>query len=330
MTEAMSHPQKRISRRDLVGRTGAAGLVAGLLSREAGAHAPNGNVPSTGYIDDHVHLTQPWYGPDYGPITASLLLDWMDAHDIAQAFVLPLVSPEAFWFPITTDFVLQETRPHRDRLLPFCDIDPRRLGTHLTSQKLVVDMLKRYVDAGAIGFGEHKCRVPIDDVLNMKLYEACVEVQLPVLFHLDNMSMMDKPGLPGLENVLNTFPELVMIGHAKGWWASISGNLEQADLHAATPQTPVAPGGAIDALMDKYPNLYGDLSSGGAAAMFRDPEFGREFLVRRAERLLWGTDYYDLHQTDFQQFDLFTRFQLPERVVAKISRENAERLFGLG
>jgi len=27
---------------------------------------------------------------------------------------------------------------------------------------------------------------------------ACVEAKLPVLFHLDNMSMMDKPGLPGL------------------------------------------------------------------------------------------------------------------------------------
>lgn len=314
----------------MVKRTAAAGLAAGLFSRKAKAQPPDGGAPPQGYIDDHVHLTHPWFGPEYGPITASMMLDWMDAHGIAQAFVLPLVSPEAFWFPISTDFVLKETKPHRDRLLPFCDVDPRRLGTHLTSKRLVVEMLKRYIDAGAIGFGEHKCRLPIDDPLNMKLYEACVEVRLPVLFHLDNMSMMDKPGLPGLEKVLKTFPELVMIGHAKGWWASISGDLGQADLHAATPQTRVAPGGALDVLMDKYPNLYGDLSSGGAAAMFRDPEFGREFLLRRADRLLWGTDYYDLHQAHFEQFDLFTRFELPKPVVAKISRENAQRLFGLG
>jgi len=325
----MSHTRRPISRRQFVASAAAAGLAGAFLRGDAKAEPTEARSPPEGYIDDHIHLTHPWYGREHGPITAPMLLRWMDANNITQAFIHPLVSPEAFWFPISTDFVLQQTKPYRDRLLPFCDIDPRRLATHLTSKKLVVDMLKRYVDAGAIGCGEHKCMVPVDDPLHMKLYEACVEVKLPILFHLDNKSMMDKPGLPGLDKVLTTFPELVMIGHAKGWWASISGNLTQADLHAPTPTTPVAPGGALDALMDKHPNLYGDLSSGGAAAMFRDPAFGRQFLIRRADRLLWGTDWYDLRQKSFQQFDLFTRFKLPEDVVAKISRENARRLFGL-
>ena len=325
----MLHTRKPISRRRFVVGTAAAGLAGGALSREIKAEPSPPKSPPGGYIDDHIHLTQPWYGLDHGPITAPMLLRWMDANNITKAFIHPLVSPEGFWFPISTDFVLTQTKPYRDRLLPFCAIDPRRLATHLTSKKLVVDMLKRYMDAGAIGFGEHKCMVPADDPLNMKLYEACVEVKLPILFHLDNKSMMDKPGLPGLDKALSTFPELVMIGHAKGWWASISGNLTQADLHAATPTTPVAPGGAVDALMDKHPNLYGDLSSGGAAAMFRDPAFAQQFLVRRADRLLWGTDWYDLRQKSFGQFDLFTRFKLPADAVAKISRDNARRVFGL-
>ena len=42
---------------------------------------------------------------------------------------------------------------------------------------------------------------------------------------------------------------------------------------------------AVDALMDKHPNLYGDLSSGGAATILRDREFGGKFLLRRADRL---------------------------------------------
>ena len=67
--------------------------------------------------------------------------------------------------------------------------------------------------------------------------------------------------------------------------------MTEADL-ARYPDGPVAPGGAIDALMDKYPNMYGDLSAGsGAGAISRDMAFGREFLIRRADRLMFGTDF---------------------------------------
>jgi uncharacterized protein len=324
----MPTARKPISRRHFIAGSAAAPLAPVLLPSRTAQSSPETSIPD-GLIDDHVHLTHPWYGTDRGPITATNMLRWMDAHKIARAFVLPLVSPEAFWFPITTDFVLKQTAPHRDRLLPFCAIDPRALGTHLTEHRQVVEMLNRYIDAGSIAFGEHKCQVPIDDPLNMKLYAACAETKLPVLFHLDNMSLMDKPGLPGLEKVLKTFPDLVMIGHAKGWWASLAGNLTQADLHVGYPKGPVAPGGAVDRLMDTYPNLYGDLSSGGAAAILRDPAFGQKFLLRRAPRLLWGTDRYDLTQKDFPQFNLLSHFDLSKESIAQITHKNAERLFGL-
>ena len=117
-----------------------------------------------------------------------------------------------------------------------------------------------------------------------------------------------------------------MIGHGKGWWASISGGLQQSDLHVGYPPGPVAPGGTIDALMEKHSNLYGDLSSSGAHAVFRDPEFGQNFLIRRAERLLFGTDYYDLSQGAFKQFELFREFKVSDETRARISGENARRL----
>lgn len=282
------------------------------------------------YFDCHVHLTQPWYGDVRSVVTVDHLLHWMDAHEIARAAVLPLVSPEAFWYPVSTDYVLRETQPHRDRLIPFCAIDPRTLGTHLPEKKDVVGVLKRYQDAGARGLGEHKPKLPIDDPLSMRLYEACREVQLPVLFHLDNFANMDTPGLPGLERALKAFPNLAFIGHGKGWWASIAGGLTQADLHVGYPRGPVAPGGAIDRLMDAYPNLYGDLSSSGAHAVLRDPKFGREFLLRRADRLLFGTDYYDpANQREFAQFDLFQQIRVPANIEEAICRKNAERLLRL-
>lgn len=325
----MASHQSPISRRAFVAGSAAAGLAGGCRPAHAESESAVRQASNREYVDIHVHLTHRWYGSDRGPVSADILLRWMDAHDVAQAAVLPLVSPEAFWYPITTEFVLSQTKNHADRLIPFCAIDPRTLGTHLTTQKHVVDMLRRYIDAGAKGFGEHKVRLPIDDPLSMGLYEACAEVRLPLLFHLDNRSNMDKPGLPGLEKVLKSFPDLSLIGHGKGWWASISGNLQQADLHASYPQGPVAPGGAIDALMEKYSNLYGDLSSSGAHAVLRDQGFGEKFLVRRADKLLFGTDYYDLKQRSFQQFDLFRELSVPDHVQARISRDNARRLLGL-
>ena len=135
-----------ISRRAFVAGAATAGAIA-VWPNSLAMSDSSSSLPGE-YIDDHIHLTHPWFGREHGPITASRLLNWMDRNNIAKAFILPLVSPEAFWFPISTDFVLRETKPHRDRLLPFCDIDPRRLHTHLTDKRMVVDMLRRYIDAG--------------------------------------------------------------------------------------------------------------------------------------------------------------------------------------
>ncbi|MCI0331869.1 MAG: amidohydrolase [Planctomycetes bacterium] len=318
-----------MNRRDFLLTTASASVTwaTGISGR---AEGPSSGAPRNKYFDCHVHLTQPWYGDERSIVTVDHLLRWMDAHEIAQAAVLPLVSPEAFWYPVTTEFVLRETHPHRDRLVPFCAIDPRTIVTHLPTKQDVVGILNRYRDAGARGFGEHKPMLPINDPLCMRLYEACSEVRLPLLFHLDNFANMDAPGLPGLDKVLTAFPELVFIGHGKGWWASIAGGITQADLQVGYPRGPVAPGGAIDRLMDAHPNLYGDLSSSGAHAMLRDPKFGREFLLRRSDQLLFGTDYYDpATQKEFAQFDLFRQFELPADAVQAIGQKNAQRLFNL-
>jgi uncharacterized protein len=306
------------------------GLAASAVRAKIRAEEGVQRKPTGKYFDCHVHLTQPWYGDQRNIVTVDHLLHWMDAHEIARAAVLPLVSPESFWYPVSTDFVLRETRPHRDRLVPFCAVDPRTLATHLPTKKDVVDVLSRYRDAGARGFGEHKPMLPIDNPLCMRLYEACSEVKLPLLFHLDNFANMDSPGLPGLAKALAAFPELTFIGHGKGWWASIAGGITQANLQVGYPRGPVAPGGAIDRLMEAHPNLYGDLSSSGANAVLRDPKFGQQFLRRWSNRLLFGTDYYDpATQKDLAQFELFRQFELPADAILAISQKNAERLFHL-
>lgn len=293
-------------------------------SEQAAAAKPEKAYPAGRYVDVHTHLGQTWNTVE--ELNAEKLLGWMDANDVAQAIVLPLVSPESSSYLLTTDFVLAQTKPHRDRLIPFCCIDPRTSfsGGH---QGLVA-MLKRWVDQGAKGFGEHKAGVKFDDPRNMALYAACSELKLPVLFHIDEQRNTDAPGLPGLERAVKEYPDTVFIGHGPGWWASISGDVKQADL-AGYPKGPVTAGGAIDALMDKYPNLFGDLSAGsGASAITRDPKFGREFLIRRADRLMFGTDYLAPKQ-DVPQLELYRQLDLPAEVQAKIFRGNARRVLGL-
>jgi predicted TIM-barrel fold metal-dependent hydrolase len=176
--------------------------------------------------------------------------------------------------------------------------------------------------------GEHKPRLAIDHPSCMKLYEACVTVGFPVLFHLDNYANMDQPGLPGLARVLEALPELVMIGHGKGFWASISGGLKQEDLQVGFPRGPVAPGGAVGTLLERFPNLYGDLSSSGAHALLRDKEFGRKFLSDHADQLLFGTDYYGM-PFEFLQFTMFDELDARPEVRKKVGLENARRVLRL-
>ena len=89
------------------------------------------------------------------------------------------------------------------------------------------------------------------------------------------------------------------------------------------------PGGVLDRLMDKYPNLYGDLSEpGGYWAIHRDERFGREFLIRLADRLLFGTDFLMADQ-EVPQFELLDSLALPDAVQEKIYRGNAIRLLNI-
>jgi predicted TIM-barrel fold metal-dependent hydrolase len=141
---------------------------------------------------------------------------------------------------------------------------------------------------------------------------------------------MDEPGLPGLAKALAEHPDCTFIGHGPGWWASISGDVTKAGL-GGYPKTKVAPGGAIDTLMEKHSNLFGDLSAGsGAGAISRDLPFGREFLIRRQDRIMFGTDYLAPEQA-VPQFELFeqTLTDLPAEVKAKVFRENARKVLGL-
>jgi predicted TIM-barrel fold metal-dependent hydrolase len=302
----------------------AAGFGACCAAVDLAAAAPLERKESK-YIDFHTHVGTIWNGNK--ELTPSLLVRWMDEHDVDKAVVLPLTSPESSSFLCLTEGALEAARQFPDRLIPFCSIDPRT--SVVGGVRGFETIIRRYVDLGAKGFGEHKVGLDFDDPLMMQIYEVCEKVGIPLLFHMDTIRGKDKPGLPRLAHALATFPKLTFIGHGPGWWASISGDAKAADF-MGSPRRPVTPGGAIDKLMDTYPNLWGDLSAGsGAQAISRDPTFGRQFLIRRQDRLLFGTDYLQPGQP-VPQFKLLDSLNLPAAVAKKIFRKNAQKLLKLG
>lgn len=302
------------------GQSGATGRfsVPGLFAAETT------KPKASKYIDVHTHIGTTWNGNK--ELTADGLLHWMDEHDVERSVLLPLTSPESSSFLLLTEPALKAAKDHPDRFTAFCSIDPRT--SVRGGRKGFLEVISRYVDQGARGFGEHKVGLDFDDPLMMQIYDVCQEVEIPLLFHMDNQRGKDQPGLPRLEHALSTFPKLNFIGHGPGWWASIAGGLTQKDL-MSYPKGKVAAGGAIDRLMEKYPNIYGDLSAGsGANSISRDREFGRAFLIRRQDRLLFGTDYLQPGQ-NVPQFELFNSLDLPQEAAGKIFRSNAERVLKL-
>lgn len=318
----------KLSRRQFVRISGAALAATALVPRPALA-APG----KPKYIDIHTHLGAFYHGRE---LTAELLVRFMDEHGVERACVLPLISPESAPIPQPVSTALAAYQAFPDRIIPFCALDPRaatepgRRAGHVDGVKGLIEILTRYREAGCRGLGEHKTGLPFDAPQQMLLYEACDAVGLPILFHLDDIRNPDEPGLPRLSRVLKAFPKLPLIGHAAGFWASISGDASGADFgrYPEVPR-PVTPGGALDELMAKHPNLYGDLSEpGGEKAIARDPKFGREFIIRRADQLLFGTDVL-MPDQQIPQFALLDSLELPEDVQYKIYRGNALKLLGL-
>jgi len=94
------------------------------------------------------------------------------------------------------------------------------------------------------------------------------------------------------------------------------------------------PNGTCDRLLQQYPSLYAEPSGLRMAAVLnRDRKYTREFLVRNADKILFGTDAgwwsFGKGKEDREiQFQLFEELDLPDEVKEKIYHRNAEKLFG--
>lgn len=183
--------------------------------------------------------------------------------------------------------------------------------------------------------GEWKFRIPFDDPRCINLFHKAGELNLPVVLHLDVPYMKTETGqwefkeqwfggtVANLERALQACPKTTFIGHAPGFWREISGDADDAT--TPYPTGPVKPGGRIQTLLDRYENLYADLSAGsGLGALKRDPAHAARFLTRYADRLLFARDYYETDLWDFVK-----TLELTPNVVTKLCESNALKLVPL-
>jgi uncharacterized protein len=273
-------------------------------------------------IDIHAHAGRLLVDRPY--LSPSDLVRRMDAHQIDQACLMAVENPEEVDFYFTTEQVLTACAQFPGRLIPFCSVDPRRRYPESFDPRPI---LEEYAARGCRGFGEVLAGVPIDDPGLQKIYAACGDLGFPVLFHSDHWICRDEPGLGRLEGMLQANPDTVFIGHATRFWAEIS---KDPDLDPASlgryPSGPVTPTGAADRLLGEYPNLYGDLSArSGYTALTRDPAFGLDFLERRQDQLLFGTDVLAPEQA-LPIVEFLRTCAISENARQKICSQNALRL----
>jgi hypothetical protein len=242
----------------------------------------------------------------------------MNRLGIEKAVLLPLDSPEASDGYFTTFQAIEAWEKYPERFIPFCCVDPRR--------DKVETQIKAYVEMGCKGFGEHKMSLYIDDERCKRIYRVCGEMKLCVVFHLDPGLNIDEVGLPRLEKLLQEFPDTNFVMHGPGWWAEISGDNQ---VRGGYPQGEIQPDGAVDRLLQGYPNIYGELSAGsGYNALTRDPNFTPGFLERNWKKLLFGTDYLGSDQ-QLPIVNFVKELKMDESKVYAIAQGNAMELLGI-
>lgn len=182
--------------------------------------------------------------------------------------------------------------------------------------------------------GEFKLRMMYNDPDAIDLFRAAGEMGLPVTLHFDypeaqlSHAPYDYPrrhwwyggDMDTLESMLRLCPETNFLGHAPGFWCHISD--DEKGFTEAYPTGPVIPGGRIEKLLDRYPNLYCDCSAGSCLnALQRDPEYTRKLILAHPDHFVYARDMFGNELSPF-----IDSLGLPEDVFEKFYHGNIERL----
>ncbi len=259
------------------------------------------------FIDPHVHAMS------VTPAGLRAVAQWMEDRNVSRCIVSPLAHKGSR--PENEDerrAMLEHFAEYAGRIDRMCVI---KTGEVKTVDEAVA-ILRREIEDGAVGFGEHYGEgLPFDAPENLLLYEACERVGLPVMFHIDQNKNMVEPGMARVDRVLRMYPTCRLVAHAY-WWRQLHN-------------------GTCDRQLREHPNLYADMSGAVVVNVLnRDRAYAREFLIRNQDKILWATDegWWSFGQRSRQlnqHYTFFEELDLPDEVRHKIYRGNAEKVYGL-
>ena len=232
---------------------------------------------------------------------------------------------------MTPEQAAEVVAKYPDHFVWFCNVNPD--GTDATYEKL-----KKYKEMGAKGVGEFATLRRFDDPIMEHMFGCCEKLGLPILFHMSpnglGYGVIDEAGLPLLEGALQKFPNLVFIGHSQPFWFEMSQYPEglTAEERNIYPRGKVIPG-RVPYLLEKYPNLYADLSAdSGGNALIRDEEYAIEFLNKFQDKVMFGSDVCNtnfIYPLAFYLDSLLHQDKISDEVYIKVCRGNAEKLLGI-
>lgn len=297
-------------------------------------------MSATYYIDTHVHVRahlspERLYGGTYA--TPESAMEQLKPLGIRRAVILPGINCECLHDPQGNGEILSIVDQYPDFFIPFMNIDPRALRNAADTD--LGHLMRFYKGHGCKGIGELSFNLPFDDPMVENLFHHAQANGLAVLFHIGYQvggcyGVVDHLGLPLLEGALRKFPDLRFIGHSQAFWAEISTDVTE-QTRRGYPKGPVTPGRVVE-LMERYPNLYADLSpaSGGSGcnAITRDPDFGYQFMEQFQDRLLFATDLAGPDQVMVlvpYLEDAVDKGRLSQEAYEKIAHRNAEKLLEL-
>lgn len=287
-------------------------------------------------IDAHNHPD--WHGHNLDKFLAN-----MDRYGIEKTWILSWECGKHEYSPHYAQVIPADVLGSKEGPIPFTrclsykERAPERFVLGYCPDPRNPDAAKRLQAAhdiyGAQVCGEFKCRMMYDDPDVILLFRLAGELGMPVTFHLqyDFRKTVSEPWnewwggtIDALERLFQACPDTRFLGHAPGFWMHISGDDLYKTAQYPPDNAPVLPGGRITELLEKYPNLYCDISAGsGCRALKRDPVFARKFLTDYQDRVLYARDYFDNQHQEF-----LNSLGLPENVLQKIYAFNAEKLTG--
>ena len=213
--------------------------------------------------------------------------------------------------PDTNDYVAELVNAHPEQFIGFATVYPWKEGR-------AVDELERAItELGLKGLKLHPIHQAFfpDDTRFYPLYEKCVELGIPVLFHSGfaaagigmpgggGMKLKYSAPIPHIDDVAADFPGLTVIMAHPAWpWVE-----EQ-----------------IAVALHK-PNVYIDLS--GWAPRYIPQQLINETNTRLQDKVLFGSDFPYLPPDRW--LSGFEQLEVRDEVRPKILLENAKRVLGL-